>query len=458
MKPLGHDAALGDVDAVALAIQAAGLDPRASRDKALLVRRAAEALEAAGTERNLAAFFVPGRVEVLGKHTDYAGGRSMVIAAEQGFAVVVRPRDDRQIIVRAVDLGESADFVFDGDLIPRAGHWSNYPMTVARRLARNFPGGLRGAKIALAADLPPAAGMSSSSAMVVAMFLALDAVNHLAARPEYRANISTTVDLAGYLGTVENGRTFGSLVGDRGVGTFGGSEDHTAILCGTAGCVNQYSYCPVRFERAVPLPSTHRLAIAASGVVAEKTGNALARYNAASRRAAVAAELWRGATGRDDPHLAAIANSSPEAVEQLRKIVLISSHEQFNAESLLTRFDQFITESEQIIPRAGDALAGGDLEAFGTEVDRSQQAAERLLGNQVPETIHLAACARRLGAAAASAFGAGFGGSVWALVEASRMDAFLADWQVAYHRQFPQHAAAARFFSTTAGPAAFRIR
>ena len=114
-------------------------------------------------------------------------------------------------------------------------------------------------------------------------------------------------------------------------------------------------------------------------------------------------------------------------------------------------------ESGEIIPEAGDALAGGDLRAFGRLVDQSQQAAEQLLGNQVPETAFLAAAARRLGAAAASAFGAGFGGSVWALVEADRADGFLAAWADAYRADFPQHAPLASFFLTGAGPAAFRV-
>jgi galactokinase len=282
-------------------------------------------------------------------------------------------------------------------------------------------------------------------------------VNRLADRAEYRHTIATPVDLAGYLGTIENGQTFGTLAGDRGVGTFGGSEDHTAILCGLTGKVSQYSYCPVRFERAVGIPATHALAIASSGVVAEKTGNALARYNAASRSAAALAELWREATGRDEPHLAAIVRTGPGAVEQLRAVVRGSRRDDFDAELLRARLDQFVTESEQVIPRAGDALAAGDLATFGAEVDRSQQGAERLLGNQVAETVFLAASARRLGAAAASAFGAGFGGSVWAMVERARIDAFLTEWKAAYEREFPGRAAAAELFATAAGPAAFRV-
>ncbi|MBN2216751.1 MAG: hypothetical protein JW719_05205 [Pirellulales bacterium] len=439
MSPIDHQGSLND---------------EAARSKAQLLRRAAGALRSGG---NLHAWFVPGRVEVLGKHTDYAGGRSMTFAAEQGIALVARPRDDHRVVVHAVDRAETADFQLAPDLVPRAGHWSNYPMTVARRVARNFGGALRGAEIALAGDLPPAAGMSSSSAVVVGMFLALDAVNRLAERPEYRANLETAIDLAGYLATVENGLTFGSLSGDRGVGTFGGSEDHTAILRGLAGRVSQFAYCPVRFERAVAVPPTHGFVIAVSGVEAEKTGNALARYNAASRSAAVLAELWRRATGRDEPHLAAILATSPDAADRLRQIARRGEQDEFDADSLLARLDHFMAESNEIIPRAGDALASGDLETFGEQVDHSQRNAEQLLGNQVPETAFLAAAARQLGAAAASAFGAGFGGSVWAMVELDRRAAFQSQWQTAHELRFPEAGAAARFFSTAPSPGAIAL-
>ena len=64
-------------------------------------------------------------------------------------------------------------------------------------------------------------------------------------------------------------------------------------------------------------------------------------------------------------------------------------------------------ESGEIVPQASEALLAGELEVFGRLVNRSQHAAEQLLGNQTAETIYLAAAARRLGAAAASSFGAG---------------------------------------------------
>jgi galactokinase len=123
----------------------------------------------------------------------------------------------------------------------------------------------------------------------------------------------------------------------------------------------------------------------------------------------------------------------------------------------LARLEHFMIESGEILPAASDALERDDLRSFGRLVDRSQRAAERLLGNQTSETSFLAASARGLGAAAASAFGSGLGGSVWALVKTAEVDDFLAAWAAQYHEKFPQHAQSSCFFVTGAGPAAFRV-
>ena len=442
------------------ALAGSGLDNGACWTKAERFAKAVAALARSVKEsrgRRLHAMFVPGRIEVLGKHTDYAGGRSLVACLEQGFCLVAVARSDRRVTMVDAAREETIGFDLDPQLVPRAGHWSNYPMTVARRIAGNFPEATRGAEIAFASDLPPAAGMSSSSAMMVAVFLALADVNQLMESPRYRENIHDLTDLAGYLGTVENGQTFASLEGDRGVGTFGGSEDHTAMLCAGANQVSQFAYCPVRFERAIPLPEDYTFAIATSGIAAEKTGAAMDKYNAASRLASTIAELWRHETGRHDPHLAAALGSGPNAAEQLRSILRAAETDLGEAGPLEKRLEHFLAENEEILPPAADAMAAGDVAGFGQLVDRSQRAAEELLGNQIPETSYLALSARRCGAAAASAFGAGFGGSVWALVRKSQTEPFLASWAKSYRAEFPESARSALFFPTAAGPAAFQV-
>jgi len=452
---------LDDAAGLGAELAKAGLGEKAAAVKAAAFQRLSKVLQetdrAPGGHRPVA-FLVPGRIEVLGKHTDYAGGRSLVAATEQGFCAMARPRDDSLVLIVDAARNETASFDLDPHLTPSPGHWSNYPMTVARRVARNFPNARRGATIILESDLPAAAGMSSSSALMVAVFLVLAEVNHVMDEDAFRANIHGRTDLAGYLGTIENGQTFGSLEGDRGVGTFGGSEDHTAMLCSLPNRLSQYSYCPVRFEQAIPLPDGWTFAVGVSGVAAEKTGDAMEKYNAASRLVASLVALWRKKTGYADPTLASILARGDEALERLRQI-LSEAEPSSGAEqaALNRRLEHFLQESENILPSAASALERGDLPCFGRWVSQSQRAAEELLGNQIPETSHLAWSALDCGAVAASAFGAGFGGSVWALVPKAEIPAFLTKWSEAYHSRFPQWNGLSRFFQTGAGPAAMRV-
>jgi galactokinase len=297
--------------------------------------------------------------------------------------------------------------------------------------------------------------MSSSSALVVAVYMALAAVNELADRDAYRDTILSLEDLAEYVGCIEGGYRFRSFAGDEGVGTLSGCEDQTAMICGRAGELVRYAFCPVRFEARVSLPADHRFVIAASGVVAEKTASALEKYNALSRRARAAAAAWRQVSGRSDETLAdAIARAGGAAV---RDAIGRSRIEGYASGELQARFDQFHEESEVIVPEVTRVLERGDLGELGRLVDRSQHGAESLLGNQISETMSLARSAREFGAVAASAFGAGFGGSVWALVRDADVEPFIERWRQAYLQTFPTHRSAAQFFATRAGPPASRL-
>jgi galactokinase len=213
----------------------------------------------------------------------------------------------------------------------------------------------------------------------------------------------------------------------------------------------------VRFERALPMPAGHSFVIASSGVHAEKTGAARASYNRAAQLMRIAEALWREATGRTELTAGAVLDAGPDAAGRLRKLLLAGQRADATAEALVARFDQFVEESREIVPAAGAALERNDLTAFGTLVDRSQALAERLLRNQIDETVHLARSARDLGASAASAFGAGFGGSVWALVEDDSADVFEARWREDYVTRFPALGGEALFFRTGAGAAATRV-
>jgi galactokinase len=436
-----------------------GLLPAEARRKRELFADVDGALHGLGHPVGVEArrWFVPGRIEVLGKHTDYAGGRSLLCAIGRGFCVSAAPRSDR--IVRIVDAGRglTGEVTLDAALVPSAAGWMVYAQTVAARIAQNFRGELHGADIAFSSDLPRASGLSSSSALVVGLFTALSDVNALEGRPEYATDICGPEDLGGYLGCLENGRSFGALGGDRGVGTFGGSEDQTAILCCRAGEIAQYAFCPVRHERSMPLESDWSFVVASSGVASDKTGAARQSYNRLSLAVSAILALWNRSTGRRDESLFAALSETPDAPARIRSLLRLLPVEGFSREFLGGRLDQFLEETTGIVPAVADLLAKGEVGLLGELVDRSQALAERCLGNQVPETIALARLARELGAAAASAFGGGFGGSVWALVQTEAADGFRRRWAESYAKAFPAVTEQSRFFVTRPGPAVVRL-
>ena len=175
--------------------------------------------------------------------------------------------------------------------------------------------------------------------------------------------------------------------------------------------------------------------------------------------------------GEQSPGASLSISEKLEIAHQLAKLGVdiieagfpVSSHAQFEATRLCAEqvdgpvICGLARANEKDITAAGDALIQGDMSAFGQWVDRSQRGAEELLGNQIPQTSYLAQSAREHGAVAASAFGAGFGGSVWALVEKAQAESFLEAWAASYRDQFPQDAKAASFLTTGAGPAAFQV-
>lgn len=447
-----------DADSVIERIAAAAV----SIEQAAVVRRqlaaCADTMErvGAGPLAGARAFQVPGRIEVLGKHTDYAGGRSLLAASEQGLTILAVPRADREVRVHAVASGETVRCSLDPGLGPAAG-WANYPVTVVRRLTSNFPDAQTGADVAFIGDIPIAAGMSSSSALVVGVFSVLAAINRLEEGERYRANLSTREELAGYLAAMENGYGFGGLPGEPGVGTLGGSEDHTAMLCASPTQVVRYAFAPVRFEQAIPMPAGHCFVVASSGVAAEKAGAARASYNRAAELMHAAAELWNAEAGGSEGTIGESLDADPSAAARLLHTLAHGRHERFSADDLVARAQQFITENTSIIPAASAALSCGNLTEFGRLVDHSQELAERLLRNQIPETSFLARSAREAGAVAASAFGAGFGGSVWAMLPEGMAVEFEVRWRTAYLARFPEHEGAARFMHTRAGGAMARL-
>jgi galactokinase len=229
--------------------------------------------------------------------------------------------------------------------------------------------------------------------------------------------------------------------------------DHTAILNCQADSLSLYAYCPLRYRRSVTIADRYVFAIASSGVIAEKTGGALAKYNRISALATEIVRLWQAATNQSVNSLSEILHSAPDVEQRLRGILKDAAHSAFKSYELTERLDHLVIEN-RLVESVPNRLDSETINEFGALALQSHQAAAQLLKNQTAETNGLVELATQLGAHGASAFGAGFGGSVWAIVDADTSGAFLTDWRRQYEKDFPQATKQARFFIMRPGPPA----
>lgn len=372
---------------------------------------------------------VPGRIEIFGKHTDYAGGQSLLATVPRGFAVVAAPRADDDL--RVIDARHHDEVLIPAkDNEPRRG-WVNYAAVTMRRLASNFVGAPLGTDIAIASDLPRAAGVSSSSALVVGLAMALIRRSGVDRRTDWREVITSPEDLAWFLGCVENGLTYKTLTGTAGVGTHGGSQDHTAIIGCKADQVSHFRFMPVQRVSDTPMPPGWTFVILSSGVHADKAGSVRERYNRASLAVRALVSIWQNETGSTNPSLSAALASAPDAERRLLEALPRTPVPDFSVADLERRLTQLSRELARV-PLAAEAFARADEQALGELTRGSQADAETLLGNQIHETCALARLAYDHGAFAASGFGAGFGGSVWALAPTEDAESFAVRWRQAY--------------------------
>jgi galactokinase len=392
--------------------------------KTQLFECASNGLRSLGHARPETAWWVPGRVEVFGKHVDYGGGHSLVAPLPAGFALVGARTADHTL--RVLD-AKNNELTVDPDRAARLSGWQQYVRVAASRLARNFPDSRCGVALAFASDLPRASGMSSSSALVVSIARALIRLWEIDQRREWTANVQDDEDLATLLACIENGASFRDLRGDGGVGTQGGSEDHAAMILGRPNHLTYCTFLPLRRLDEIAIPPDWLFVSAFSGVPAAKTGAVRERYNRLSRGVQVLVELWNRSEA-PAASLAAVLALRPDAAERLLELIRSSSPiPSWTEEDLSRRLEHFRIE-DAAAQSAAEAFKHRDAQALGELAAASQSAADRLLGNQIDATRTLVQRAIDSGAFAASGFGAGFGGSVWAIARSEDGARFTQRW------------------------------
>ena len=338
----------------------------------------------------------PGRVNLIGEHIDYCGLPVFPMALGRGVRIAFEQRADRGTrLVNADPRFAPSFFTIVTNTPPApAGDWSNYARAAAQALAQRFPK-LRGVDALVQSDLPIAAGLSSSSALVVAMALALLHANGVTVAP---------LELMELLAQ-----------GERYVGTAGGGMDQAIIIGARAGCASRIDFNPLRLT-PIPVPADWRFIVAWSLVPAEKSGAAQRAYNERTQQQDEARRLVATRLGRRAdityPALLAVAR-----VEQL-----LDAATSTLTSVLARRFRHVVTVGTRV-PQAQAVMAGGggdDFAAFGRLLDASHQSLRDDYEVSHPELDRLVELAREAGAVGARLTGAGFGGSIVALCRAGR--------------------------------------
>src|SRR5213083_747383 len=340
----------------------------------------------------------PGRVNLIGEHIDYCGLPVLPMALRQSVRIAFQPRSDREtrLVNRDSRFVPSAFAVSESIPPAPAGDWGNYARAAARALAQRFPD-LRGVNALVDSDLPIAAGLSSSSALVVAMALALMHANGVTL---------PSLELMELLGR-----------GERYVGTAGGGMDQAIILGARSGCASRIDFHPLRLTPTA-VPADWQFIVAQSLVHAEKSGAARQAYNERPRQCDEARRLVATRLGRpDDTTYAALlaAASVEELLDASRTLSAV----------LARRFRHVVTEGTRV-RQAEAAMAAGELTAFGALLDASHRSLRDDYEVSCAELDQLVELAREAGAAGARLTGAGFGGSIVALSKVDRAPSVLA--------------------------------
>jgi galactokinase len=312
--------------------------------------------------------FGPGRVNLIGEHTDYNGGLALPFAIERGVTVEGERLARRAIQVNAADLGETD--VFDPSAPPPAAGWRAFARGIAAELgARRIA--VPGAMLRVHGDLPQGSGLSSSAALEAALALALI---ELAGAPE-----PDRVELAQLCSRVENDW----------VGAETGLLDQLASLCCAAGHALRIDFATLELAQ-VPLDLRGwRLVTLDSGAEHE---HATGGYN--ERRA----ECRAACEALGVEHL---AQADAEAAARLPA-------------PLDRRARHVLTENARVDAMVA-ALRDGDLAEAGRLLDASHASLRDDYDASVPAVEDAVRACQEAGAAGARMVGGGFGGSVLAL-------------------------------------------
>ena len=359
----------------------------------------------------------PGRVNLIGEHTDYNDG--FVMPAAIGFytRVAVAPRPDRKLVIHSENYSEQVEFDLDGLPATRAGHWSDYVIGVVKMLVRSGKQ-LRGANLLVDGNVPLGAGLSSSASLEVAVGYALLDLADRAIEPPTLERIK--IDRI-KIDRIKIDRTGLALLCQQAENEFVGARcgimDQFVSSHGKHGQALLLD-CRSLEYRQLPLPPDVALAICNTMV---KHSIAKGEYN--QRRAEC--ETGVRTLSKHLPQVRALRDVTVEDLE---------TYGQELPDVVMRRCRHVIGENDRVL-QAAAALERGDLQAVGSlmlESHRSLRDDFEVSCAELDLMVELAG--RAEGVYGTRMTGGGFGGCTIALVQSGCVEAFERKVREGYER------------------------
>jgi galactokinase len=349
------------------------------------------ATRSTGDARPTVAASAPGRVNLIGEHTDYNGGPVLPVALDRRTAVAARAAG------RWAFVSDTEDGVHEIDVgAPMRHAWTDYLVGVVREL-RTLRAAPPGAEIAVVTNLPIGAGLSSSAALTVA---AAKAVSLLAGKRLSPAALAEVAFRAEY----------------HQVGVRCGRMDQTIAAHAERGSA-------LLFETATgaihPVPLPGRLWIVETGISHRLTGGALNDRRRECEEALAFCQEWH-------PGLTYLAQLAPEDLPEIERRL---------PPPLVPRVRHVVTETART-RTAADALAAGDLTTLGRLLVQGHDSLRYDYESTIPEADLIVRSAVNHGAYGARLTGAGWGGAVVVLAPPEREARTIAEISSDFQKQY----------------------
>ncbi len=340
----------------------------------------------------------PGRINLIGEHTDYNGSFVFPGAVDKGMIAALRFNGTDKIRAYAIDLNESSEFGLNESDLPKAG-WAKYIFGVCREfIKRGKP--IKGFDTVFAGDVPLGAGMSSSAALESTYAFALNEQLELGVDKFELARI-------------------GQATEHNYVGVKCGIMDQFASLFGKEGNLMRLDTKTMEFDYFPFNPKGYKLVLVDSVVKHELASSAYNKRRESCERAAAAIR-------KNHPEVEFLRDATMEMLNEVKKD--ISDEDYMRAE--------YVIEETQRVLDVSEALERGDYETVGKKMFETHRGMSKLYEVSCEELDYLNDVAREHGVTGSRVMGGGFGGCTINLVKDALYDSFVNDVKVLYKNKF----------------------